>query len=239
MNVNHSTWTLTVFNSCVMPSIDSTVIVYWPWWRGIGLAYTSSRSSYCLGKDKLPGVKLLRTVSAVHRSSSFKDVVGRGSVFLPEKKRKEGGISQPPETGEEIVIQQASDGCQAVLLHCRCDANVHSSFSSLCCVTPPKSPHPPPLPLHSTFLSFIFFISFPCLACCFLSLHASAHSLSISLSFSLFTLFTAFFIALCPPTSLFSPYFFFSLSSQQRWVGGVKHCALEIVVPSAFQTGRA
>lgn len=68
----------------------------------------------------------------------------------------EGRISQPPERGGEIVIQQASDDCQAVLLHCRCDANIHSSFSSLRCVI--LLPVLPSAPSSSPFLS-----SFPLL----------------------------------------------------------------------------
>lgn len=65
----------------------------------------------------------------------------------------EGRISQPPERGGEIVIQQASDDCQAVLLHCRCDANIHSSFSSLRCVIllPVLPSAPSPSPFLSSF----------------------------------------------------------------------------------------
>lgn len=158
-------------------------------------------------------MKSPRTVSAMHCSLSFKDIVGRGSVFHPQKKRKDGGISQPPETGKEIVIQQASDSCQAVLLHCRCDANVHSSFSSLRCVILL-------LAFTSFTLSFPSSSSFPFLvlpavfSLCMPPLTLRAF---LCLSLSLHSLFTAFIqIALCSPTSLFSPPFFFYLSSQRR-----------------------
>lgn len=162
------------------------------------------------------------------RAPPLKDTVGRVCllsrafflfIFFPEKeeRRKGGKISQTPERGGEIVIQQASDGCQAVLLHCRCDASIHSSFSSLSAVS--SSTTPPPLPLFSTFLSFIFLISFPHRAHCLLSLHASAHSvfsLSLVLHFSL-SCFS--FLALCPPTPpplTSSPSSFFYPSSQWR-----------------------
>lgn len=95
----------------------------------------------------------------------------------------EGRISQPPERGGEIVIQQASDDCQAVLLHCRCDANMHSSFSSLRCVI--LLPVLPSAPSPSPFLS-----SFPLLVSpavfCLLSGHFSS-SFSFYLFIYLFT----------------------------------------------------
>lgn len=145
----------------------------------------------------------------------------------------EGRISQPPERGGEIVIQQASDDCQAVLLHCRCDANMHSSFSSLRCVI--LLPVLPSAPSPSPFLS-----SFPLLVSPAVFLPCMPLLTLWAFLFLFLLLFIYLFTYLSGlPHSSFTPSFFFLFpSSQWRWVGGVKNCAPEIVVPSAFQTGQ-
>lgn len=144
----------------------------------------------------------------------------------------EGRISQPPERGGEIVIQQASDDCQAVLLHCRCDANIHSSFSSLRCVIllPVLPSAPSPSPILSSFPLLVSpAVLLPCMP--LLTLWAFL--------FLFLLLFIYLFTSLASHIPVLPLLFFFLFpSSQWRWVGGVKHCALEIVVPSAFQMGQ-
>lgn len=91
--------------------------------------------------------------------------------FRRTKEQKNGGIGPQPEKQNEIVIQQASDGCQAVL-HCRCDANIHSSAASpslsiftflsvlslfLVCQLFSHTVHPSG---HFSFYIFFFFFSF-------------------------------------------------------------------------------
>lgn len=95
--------------------------------------HTSYRSMYRSRKDGSPGAKSLGIVSTVRRGFQGRCGVREAKCFLPRKERK-GRRHKPPERGEEIVIQRASDDCQAVLLHCRCDADVRSSFSPLHCV---------------------------------------------------------------------------------------------------------
>lgn len=108
---------------------------------------------------------------------------------------------KPPERGEEIVIQRASDGCQAVLLHCRCDADVRSSFSPLHCVSSSSAFFSCPL----YFPSLRLLIPFPP-SCLLFTLSALSVGIFLSLSPlspSLFRFF--FYIALS--TSLFFPFF--------------------------------
>lgn len=130
----------------------------------------------------------------------------RQSVFFPEKteKGRRGAKKkrQPPERGGEIVIQQASDDCQAVLLHCRCDANIHSSFSSPHCVILLLL-----VPL-ALFLPFLFLL-LPCLVSQFIFL--SLPPLSSSLSFFLPSSLSSH-LSIPPPSSSFS----FSQCSQRR-----------------------
>lgn len=133
----------------------------------------------------------------------------RQSVFFPEKteKGRRGAKKkrQPPERGGEIVIQQASDDCQAVLLHCRCDANIHSSFSS-----PTVS---------SSSSSFLLHFSSPSSSYYFLVLSLSSFFCPF-LHFRPLSLF--FFRALCPPTSPSPPLLLLSPSlsalSGDEWV---------------------
>lgn len=115
----------------------------------------------------------------------------------------EGRISQPPERGGEIVIQQASDDCQAVLLHCRCDANMHSSFSSLRCVI--LLPVLPSAPSPSPFLS-----SFPLLVSP--AVFLPCMPLLTLWAFLFLFLLLFIYLPLWPPTFQFYPFFFFPLS---------------------------
>ncbi len=89
---------------------------------------------------------------------------------------------------------------------------------------------PPCQPPSLHFPTLHLLISFPCLVYCFVG--------NLFLSFT--PLSSSFSLCSLPShTSVISSLsFFFFQSSQQRWVGGVKHCALEIVVPSALQTGQ-
>lgn len=133
--------------------------------------HTSSRSMYCSRGDGSAGVKSLGIVRTVRRGFQGRCGVSKAKCFLPRKERKR----KPPERGEEIDIQQASDDCQAVL-HCRCDADIHSSFSPLHRVIPLLS-----FPLLFTFLPFIFMFPFLTLSAvsslCSLCGHFPYHSL--------------------------------------------------------------
>lgn len=101
---------------------------------------------------------------------------------------------KPPERGEEIVIQRASDDCQAVLLHCRCDADVRSSFSPLHCVSSSSAFFSCPL----YFPSLRLLIPFP----------------PSCLLFTLSALSVGIFLSLSPLSpSLFRFFFFFLYSS--------------------------
>lgn len=126
----------------------------------------------------------------------------------------EGRISQPPERGGEIVIQQASDDCQAVLLHCRCDANIHSSFSSLRCVI--LLPVLPSAPSSSPFLS-----SFPLLVSPAVFLPCMPLLTLWAFLFFFLLLFIYLFVYLSGlPHSSFTPSFFSSFHplSGDEWV---------------------
>lgn len=139
-----------------------------------------------------------------HRSAShFKDIVGQVGCFwvfgvlfifflgvlLPKKKQRKNRRKDKPATWERRGdchsagvwwLSGSSPPLQMWRKH-----TLLFLFSPLC--------HPPPRPpLCSLFLSFPLLISSPCLACCFLTLHASAYSLGISLPLSPFIyLFTS------------------------------------------------
>lgn len=98
------------------------------------------------------------SVGTVHRGSQGRHGASEANCcffFLPTKEG-EGRRKQPERVrrgggrGEEIVIQRACDDCQAVLLHCRCDADITLlPHSSPPCLPPPRlvccCPLPPAL----------------------------------------------------------------------------------------------
>lgn len=151
--------------------------------------HTSSRSVYCSRGDGSAGVKSLGIVRTVRRGFQGRCGVSEAKCFLPRKERKR----KPPERGEEIDIQQASDDCQAVL-HCRCDADIHSSFSPLHRVIPLLS-----FPLLSSLLSFPSSsrsLSSPCLLSPLSALSVGIFPITLS-TFSLFP-FSSLHLSISP-----------------------------------------
>lgn len=165
-----------------------------------------------------------------HRSAShFKDIVGQVGCFwvfgvlfifflgvlLPKKKQRKNRRKDKPATWERRGdchsagvwwLSGSSPPLQMWRKH-----TLLFLFSPLC--------HPPPRPpLCSLFLSFPLLISSPCLACCFLTLHASAYSLGISLPLSPFIYLFIYLSGL--PHSSFTPTFFSSFHplSGDEWV---------------------
>lgn len=175
-------------------------------------------SAVILYRPWLPGMMALAPVetidqqvqnhSASHVSRTFSGDWGKSGSAPPEEKKRErqGGISHLRE-GRRLPFSRRLMTVSSPPLQMWCKHTL-LLLSSLQCHL---SPAPPPPHFLFTFLNL-------CL-----------HSWSVLL-LSLSPLAPCF-SALAPTLKFPS---FFSQSSQQGWVGGVKHCALETVMPSAF-----
>lgn len=140
----------------------------------------------------------------------FKDVVGRErqSVFFPEKKEREGGTSHLREerrlsfSGRLMTVRQFSS-----------TADVTQTYAPLSLLSTVSSSSSALFSFPLYFPSLHLLIPFP--PSCLLSpLTALSVGIFLSLSPLSPSFFSFFYIALS--TSLFSPSFFFSQSSQRR-----------------------
>lgn len=162
LTVDRTTWT--VLKSCFHPdywlgrNCLSTAATWNLIWRAISSSSYSpqrwwiSRWKVLLHCTRAEEHLLLQGRWRVRRREKGGERERGREGFLPRKQQRES--LQPPERAEEIIIQEASDGCQAVLPH----------YAPL--PPPPLMCHPsPPLRFLFTSLSFSIFFFFPHLLC--------------------------------------------------------------------------
>lgn len=112
-------------------------------WHRLG---THAAGAHAVGRKRwIAGCEIARRLLA-QCIVGLKDVTGRVKqivfFFHPQKREREGGSIEGGHRGEEIVIQRACDDCQAVLLHCRCDADITLLPLSSPPCPPPRLPSP-------------------------------------------------------------------------------------------------